>query len=76
MSIGRLGYARSRREEYVGPWLPEPLPDERAPDVAETVAVEASPGRIRRNLGVEVCPSTFGGRPTGPAIRARARFLK
>jgi RNA polymerase sigma-70 factor (ECF subfamily) len=25
-----------------GPWLPEPLPDERAPDVAETVALEDS----------------------------------
>ena len=32
--------------------------------------------RIRRNPGVEVRPSTFGGRPTGAAIRARARVLE
>lgn len=32
--------------------------------------------RIRRTPGVEVCPSTFGGRPTGAAIRARARVLE
>ena len=31
--------------------------------------------RIRRTPGVEVRPSTFGGRPTGAAIRARARVL-
>jgi PPOX class probable F420-dependent enzyme len=31
--------------------------------------------RIRRNPEVEVGPSTFGGRPTGPAVRARARIL-
>lgn len=38
LCIDRLRSARARREEYVGPWLPEPLPDERAPDVAEAVA--------------------------------------
>ena len=32
--------------------------------------------RIRRNPGVEVRPSTFGLRPTGAAIRARARVLE
>ncbi len=32
--------------------------------------------RIRNDPGVEVCPSTVGGRPTGPAIRARARVLE
>jgi len=31
--------------------------------------------RIRNNSDVEVAPSTFGGRLTGPAIRARARIL-
>ena len=36
--IERLRSARERREEYVGPWLPEPLPDERVPDAAETLA--------------------------------------
>ncbi len=32
--------------------------------------------RIRNNPEVEVVPSTWRGRPTGPAIRARARVLK
>jgi PPOX class probable F420-dependent enzyme len=31
--------------------------------------------RILNNPEVEVAPSTVGGRPTGPAIRARARVL-
>ena len=42
LCIDRLRSARKRREEYVGPWLPEPLPDERAPDVAENVVLEES----------------------------------
>ena len=32
--------------------------------------------RIRNDPSVEVCPSTAGGRPTGPGIRARARVLE
>ncbi len=31
--------------------------------------------RIRRNPEAEIAPSTFGGKPTGPALRARARVL-
>ena len=31
---------------------------------------------IRNDPSVEVCPSTAGGRPTGPGIRARARVLE
>jgi PPOX class probable F420-dependent enzyme len=31
--------------------------------------------RIRNNPIVEIAPSTMRGRPTGPAIRARARVL-
>lgn len=31
--------------------------------------------RIRNNPEVEIAPSTFRGKPTGPAIRARARVL-
>jgi PPOX class probable F420-dependent enzyme len=31
--------------------------------------------RIRNNPNVEIAPSTFRGRPTGPAIRAQARSL-
>ena len=34
LSIDRLRSARARREEYVGPWLPEPLVSERAEEVA------------------------------------------
>ncbi|SEH02832.1 RNA polymerase sigma-70 factor, ECF subfamily [Nonomuraea solani] len=33
LAIDRLRWARSRRESYVGPWLPEPIGTE--PDVAE-----------------------------------------
>jgi PPOX class probable F420-dependent enzyme len=32
--------------------------------------------RIRRDPAVEVAPSTFGGRPTGPAVRGTARMLE
>jgi uncharacterized protein len=32
--------------------------------------------RIRRNPEVEIAPSSIMGRPSGPAIRARVRFLK
>src|SRR3712207_1766719 len=35
LSIDRLRSARARREEYVGPWLPEPLLSEPAEDPAE-----------------------------------------
>jgi RNA polymerase sigma-70 factor (ECF subfamily) len=36
LAIDHLRSARARREEYVGPWLPEPLlTDESAPDPAE-----------------------------------------
>jgi RNA polymerase sigma-70 factor (ECF subfamily) len=35
LCIDRLRSARARRETYVGPWLPEPLLTEAAPDVAE-----------------------------------------
>ena len=31
--------------------------------------------RIRNNPNVEIAPSTMRGKPTGPAIRARARIL-
>lgn len=31
--------------------------------------------RLRRDPAVEVAPSTFRGRPTGPAIRGTARLL-
>jgi RNA polymerase sigma-70 factor, ECF subfamily len=34
LAIDHLRSARRRRESYVGTWLPEPLVDERAPDVA------------------------------------------
>jgi len=31
--------------------------------------------RLRHNANVEIAPSTMRGKPTGPAIRARARLL-
>ena len=34
LSIDRLRSARARREEYVGPWLPEPLVSDRAEELA------------------------------------------
>jgi RNA polymerase sigma-70 factor, ECF subfamily len=42
LSIDRLRSARVRREEYVGPWLPEPLPEEPAPDAADAAALNES----------------------------------
>src|SRR6266516_1408317 len=35
LSIDHLRSARVRRETYVGPWLPEPLLTEEAPDAAQ-----------------------------------------
>ena len=35
LAIDHLRSARVRREQYVGPWLPEPLVGEAVPDVAE-----------------------------------------
>jgi RNA polymerase sigma-70 factor, ECF subfamily len=35
--LDQLGSARVKREQYIGPWLPEPLAGV-TPDVAETVA--------------------------------------
>jgi uncharacterized protein len=32
--------------------------------------------RVRNNPEVEIAPSTARGKPTGPAIRARARVLE
>jgi RNA polymerase sigma-70 factor (ECF subfamily) len=42
LCIDQLRSARAQREEYVGPWLPKPLPSERAPDVAHTAVLEES----------------------------------
>lgn len=42
LSIDHLRSARVRREEYVGPWLPEPLLTEAAPDPAESAALTES----------------------------------
>src|SRR2546428_11742504 len=35
LSIDQLRSARARREQYVGPWLPEPLLSDTAPDPQE-----------------------------------------
>src|SRR4051794_12486942 len=42
LCIDQLRSARARREEYVGPWLPEPLLTDRAPDPAEGAALADS----------------------------------
>ncbi len=42
LCIDQLRSARARREEYVGPWLPEPLPSERAPSMVDAVVLEES----------------------------------
>ena len=40
LSIDRLRSAKARREEYVGPWLPEPLATGEGSDVADAVALD------------------------------------
>jgi RNA polymerase sigma-70 factor (ECF subfamily) len=42
LCLDYLRSARVQREEYVGPWLPEPLAVEEAPDVADTAALHES----------------------------------
>lgn len=42
LCIDHLRSARVKREEYVGPWLPEPLFEEGVTDVADTVALSES----------------------------------
>lgn len=42
LCLDYLRSARVRREEYVGPWLPEPLLTEAAPDPADTAALTES----------------------------------
>jgi len=41
-ALNRLRMVRSRREAYVGPWLPEPLLTEAGPDVAERAELAES----------------------------------
>jgi RNA polymerase sigma-70 factor, ECF subfamily len=40
LSIDRLRSAKARREEYVGPWLPEPIATGEGSDVAGTVILD------------------------------------
>ncbi len=42
LSIDRMRSARARREEYVGPWLPEPLVSEGAEDAGEPTKQDES----------------------------------
>jgi RNA polymerase sigma-70 factor (ECF subfamily) len=42
LAINSLRSARSQRETYVGPWLPEPLVTEHAPDAAQPVELAES----------------------------------
>ena len=40
LCLDHLRSAKVRREEYVGPWLPEPLLTDESPDVAETIELD------------------------------------
>ena len=42
LSIDRLRSARVQREEYVGPWLPEPLVSERIEEVSDSIELDES----------------------------------
>src|SRR5918996_1046770 len=42
LAIDHLRSARVRREAYVGPWLPDPLVDEMAPDIVQTAELAES----------------------------------
>jgi RNA polymerase sigma-70 factor (ECF subfamily) len=42
LSIDRLRSARAQREEYVGPWLPEPLVSEGAEDAGDSTELDES----------------------------------
>src|SRR2546423_8533812 len=42
LCIDQLKSARARRERYVGPWLPEPLVGETAPDASEAAELSDS----------------------------------
>ena len=42
LAINHMQSARERRETYVGPWLPEPLMTEHAPDASEPVELAES----------------------------------
>jgi RNA polymerase sigma-70 factor (ECF subfamily) len=39
LCIDQLRSAKARREEYVGPWLPEPLPTDPAPNLDESLSM-------------------------------------
>jgi DNA-directed RNA polymerase specialized sigma24 family protein len=59
LSIDVLRLARVRRETYVGPWLPEPLVEDRAPGPGAQVELADSPdGRLSDVLSIDVA----GGR--------------
>ena len=55
LAIDHLRSARVRRESYVGPWLPEPIADDPAPDAASQAVLDDFPldGVPRRPRGVE-----------------------
>ena len=42
LCIDRKRAARAARELYVGPWLPEPLPDQRRPEFEDLIAMRQS----------------------------------
>jgi RNA polymerase sigma factor (sigma-70 family) len=50
LCIDRLRSARVRREQYVGPWLPEPLLGEQAKEIAGKAELEDSPSMASSRL--------------------------
>lgn len=80
-----LGSARARREEYVGPWLPEPLPSQvfarPAPDPADRVTLDDSVSSALLVVLETMTPAervAFGasGLPDGPDARLPARHAR
>ena len=60
LAIDHLRSARARREEYVGPWLPEPLlADEHAPDPSEQAELADSLSLAFLVLLERFSPRTF-----------------
>src|SRR3712207_2245421 len=64
LRIDQLRRVKARREEYVGPWLPEPLPTEPAPDGPGARVRNSVPkGRTAASAGRSSCTKRAPGRP-------------
>jgi DNA-directed RNA polymerase specialized sigma24 family protein len=64
LRIDQLRRVKARREEYVGSWLPEPLPTEPAPDGPGARVRNSVPkGRTAASAGRSSCTKRAPGRP-------------